>query len=257
MRSLVKISFVLIILLISIAVSADDDTEPAAKPTLDAHVGLGPYLQSQPYANADPIVVPSPVIFFDNRLFYVRWTRFGMYFYGKQNWGLSLTVQPRPWGYQAEDSPQLAGMAERQSAWEGGIALGGRNRLGFAELTYFHDLEDKSNGALLRVEAGKTITGGRWFHVPSIYIIRYNQPMIDYYYGVRQTESTAQRPAYTPGAAVNAALQHFLMYEMNRYWYLCANARIDYLAPEIRHSPLVDDQWMVSAMVSVLYKFTF
>ncbi|KPJ91931.1 MAG: hypothetical protein AMJ53_10415 [Gammaproteobacteria bacterium SG8_11] len=234
---------------------AAEFTDPAPKPKIDAYVGAGPYVQSQPYQAADPIVLPTPVIFFDNRLLYVRWTRVGLYVYGKQNWGISLTAQPRPWGYQAEDSGQLSGMAERQPSWEGGIALGGKNRLGFAEVTYFHDILDHSNGSLLRLEIGKTITRGRWFHIPSLFVIRYSDSMLNYYYGVRPQESTTLRPAYEAKADVNFALQHFFMYELNKSWFLSANIRIDYLASEITQSPIVDDQWMGSAMVSLLYKF--
>lgn len=228
-----------------------------AKPKIDAYAGLGPYVQSQPYRDADPLILPTPVIFFDNRLVYVRWTRVGLYVYGKQNWGVSLTAQPRPWGYQAEDSQQLAGMAERKPSWEGGIALGGKSRLGFAELTYFHDMLDRSNGSLTRLEVGKSFTFGRWYHLPSIFIIRYSDAMMNYYYGVRPQEGTPQRPAYEAKAGVNAALQYFGMVEVSAHWYASANLRIDYLATEITRSPIVDDQWMGSAMVSVLYKFKY
>jgi len=44
---------------------------------------------------------------------------------------------------------------------------------------------------------------------------------------------------------------------MTRQWFLSANVRIDYLASEITQSPIVDDQWMASGMVSLLYKFSF
>lgn len=234
-------------------VMAEQNREPA----LEARIGAGPYVQSQPYQGADPLLLPTPVIFFDNRLLYVRWTRVGLYVYGKQNWGVSITAEPRPWGYQAEDASALRGMAERKPGWEGGLAIGGKNRLGFAELTYFHDLQDNSDGGLLRLEAGTSFSQGRWLHVPSLYIIRYSDAIIDYYYGVSPRESTAQRPAYDAQAAVNIALQYFFLYEMNRRWNLSANTRVDYLAPEITDSPLVDDRWMASAMVSLLYKMAF
>ena len=66
-----------------------------------------------------------------------------------------------------------------------------------------------------------------------------------------------QRPAYEAKAGINVALQHFLMYGMSKHWFLSANLRIDYLAAEITQSPIVNDQWMGSAMVSLLYKFSF
>jgi outer membrane protein len=47
-------------------------------------IGAGPYIQTQPYKGVDDILLPSPVIFFDNGLFYVRWSRAGVYFLGEK-----------------------------------------------------------------------------------------------------------------------------------------------------------------------------
>ena len=71
----------LILILLSTLLHAKDDT----------YIGLGPYFQTQPYKDADPVVLASPVIFFDNSLFYVRWTRVGMYFYGQKGEKLHAT----------------------------------------------------------------------------------------------------------------------------------------------------------------------
>lgn len=230
--------------------SADDQKS-------DAHVGAGPYIQSQPYRGADPEVLPSPVIFFDNRLFYVRWARVGMYFYGGENWGASVTAQPRPFGYRAKDSPALAGMAERQNSWEAGFAVAGRNDIGFAELTYFHDILDRSNGSLVRLELGTSISSGRWLHVPSVFVLWFSDSFNDYYYGVAEDESTADRPAYRAEAGVNFAIQEFVMVHLSGDWFASAEVRADYLDSTIRSSPIVGDQWMLSGMISLLYRFTF
>lgn len=220
-------------------------------------LGLGPYFQTQPYTDTDTKLLPTPVFFFDNRLLYLRWTRIGMYVYGKQNWGVSLTAQPRVFGYQSKDSAVLTGMAERKSTWEGGVALGGKNSLGFAELTYFHDLLNRSLGSLVRLEFGKTITKGRWTHIPSIYIIRYSDSFNDYYYSVRGQEIMTGRPSYQAKAGTNYAVQDFVIVEVTRNWYVSANLRADLLASEITRSPIVDDQWMLAGMLSLMYKITF
>ena len=67
-------------------------------------IGFGPYIQTQPYENVDDILLPSPVFFYDDGLFYIRWSRAGIYFLGdKQDdyaWGFSITTQPRTYGYE-------------------------------------------------------------------------------------------------------------------------------------------------------------
>lgn len=220
-----------------------------------AYIGAGPYIQSQPYTDTDPKVIPSPVIFFDNELFYMRWTRVGVYVYGEDNWGVSLTAQPVPYGYQAADSPALAGMADRNSSWEGGVSIGGENDLGFAELTYFHDLLDNSNGSKLRLELGKFFEWGRWTAVPSVLAIWLSEDFNNYYYGVLPDEATSGRPAYTAGVGLNLAAQSYLKYDITDNWHILGNLRADYLNSTITDSPIVNDQWIVSGMISVLYSF--
>lgn len=69
-------------------------------------IGACPYIQSQPYKGASELILPSPIVFYDNGLFYIRWSRLGIYFLGdKQDdyaWGFSLTAQPRTLGLQGK-----------------------------------------------------------------------------------------------------------------------------------------------------------
>ena len=248
-----KILFPLL-LLVSAHVLADKAEQPEASDQR-TYVGVGPYIQSQPYRDADPVVVPTPVVFFDNRLFYVRWTRVGMYVYGGDNWGVSLTAQPRPYGYEADDADILQGMEERKNSWEAGFAIGGKNELGFAELTWFNDILGHSNGSLARLELGKVISSGRWTLVPSLYLIGFSGRFNDYYYGVEPDEATAVRPAYSAKAGINLALQSFLMVDLSESWHLQANLRLDYLDDTISDSPIVEDDWMVSGMLAIAYSF--
>ena len=90
-------------------------------------IGLGPYVQTQPYKGIDSFYVPSPVIFFDNGLFYLRGSCAGVYFLGNKDdefsWGLSITAQPRIYSYNPEDSEYLTGMDTRETTFERGLAF--------------------------------------------------------------------------------------------------------------------------------------
>lgn len=246
-----------LLLCLSLFISPLMASEEQGDKPRNAYLGGGAYIQTQPYAGADPIVLPSPVIFADNRLFYVRWTRVGMYVYGQQNWGISITAQPRPFGYLASDAAILNGMAERRTSWEAGLAIGGENRYGFAEFTWFRDILDNSNGSLLRLELGKFIERGKWTWVPSVYIIRFDDKFNDYYYGVRPDEARTGRPAYTASAGFNLAAQTYLKYSFTRNWHFLGNIRGDLLADTIKNSPLVDKGYMLSGLLSIMYSFEY
>lgn len=220
-------------------------------------IGAGPYIQTQPYRNADPLVLPSPVIFLEYEIVYIRWSQMGIYFYGGENWGLSLMLQPRPFGYKPEDSDLLKGMHERKSSWEGGLSLAGKNDLGFAEIIYVNDLLNSSNRSLVRAELGTKIKHGNWTFVPSFLMLWFSQGFNEYYYGVRDDESTLSRPQYHPHAGLNSAVQSYINYQISPEWGVLTNIRADYLNTTITQSPIVSDKHIFSGMISLLYTFDF
>jgi len=225
-------------------------------------VGGGIYTQSQPYGDAKALVTPTPVIFFDNSLFYVRWVRFGMYFAGakKENysWGLSLSVQPRPFGYESSDAKILQGMNERDTSWEGGVALAFKADDTFVEFLVFRDLLGKSEGTIARAELGGTYEMGDWSFYPSVLAIWHDEKFNNYYYGVKQEEEIAGvRAAYNAKAGFDYAAQTYVKYAFNPQWHALFNFRADYLNTQIRNSPIVSDKTMVSGMLSLMYSFNF
>ena len=252
----------LLLLLLPLFLSAKDDI----------FIGAGPYFQTLPYKNADPVVLGTPVLFFDNALFYIRWTRVGMYFYGQsgeeQSWGLSLTAQPQILGYyetpsltqlnSRSDTPVLQGMRERDSGWEGGLAASYARGDFFAEFLVLHDITDTYNGTKLRLEAGHSFTVGEWYFVPSILAIWLSQPFANYYFGVENSEADPLigRPAYRCDAVLNFAAQTYIKYNITEHWHLLANLRADRFGGTVAESPLTDTRYMYSGMLSVLYSFT-
>jgi MipA family protein len=237
----------------------------------DVFVGLGPYFQTQPYKDADPVVLATPVIFFDNSLFYIRWTRVGMYFYGQRTaeggWGLSITAQPQVLGYydspamtqlnHRNPTPVLAGMPAHESGWEGGLAAAYKHGDYFAELLLMQEIVPNSNGIKVRIELGKSFSYGHWYFVPSFLAVWLSQPFTNYYFGVPASlaDTTLNRPAYTPGAALNLAAQTYIKYDLSEHWHLLANLRADRFADAITDSPLSGKRYMYSGMFSVLYSF--
>lgn len=224
-------------------------------------IGAGPYVQSQPYDGADALLLPTPVIFFDNKLFYVRWTRVGLYFMGHSgddfSWGASLNAQPRPFGYKAEDSTVLAGMDERKNSWEAGLSLAAEYKTVFAELLVLHDILDASNGYMVRAELGNSFKYEKWGFYPSFLAIYRSDKFNDYYYGVTQEESTPTRPFYRADGGMDYAAQTFIKYNFTNSWSTLINLRADLLSQEASNSPIVSSSQMYSGMVSLIYTFEY
>ncbi|WP_345992028.1 MipA/OmpV family protein [Sulfurimonas sp. HSL-1716] len=242
--------FFLLLFILFFHLIADDKKTPL-------FIGAGPYIQTQPYKGADAIIVPSPVIFFDNGIFYVRWTRVGLYLFGNSkdnfNWGISLTAQPRPFGYKSSDSAILEDM-NRDSSFEAGPALDVEYKNTFFSAVFFHDILNRSNSYIVRAELGHHLAMGKLDFYPSIMAIYHADKFNNYYYGVRQSEATASRPAYSPSSSIDLAFQTYARYAFTEKWSALLNFRADYLGKEEQNSPIVSDKYMFSGLISLMYR---
>ncbi|WP_297443926.1 MipA/OmpV family protein [Sulfurimonas sp.] len=246
--------YILIFMLIILSLNAQESKQ---KVTL----GLGPYIQTQPYEGAKPIFVPSPVIFFDNSLFYIRWSRFGMYFLGAKEdtyaWGFSLTAQPRTYGYKASDSKTLEGMDERKTTFEGGIAFSASFHDAYIETMLLTDMLGRYNSLIVKTEIGDEYHLGDFSFYPSLIAIYQSQKFLDYYYGVKTSEATAQRPAYTPSDGLLLGLQTYINYPLTKNLSTLANIRADYIPQTAYNSPIVKDKYIYSGLLSLIYTFKY
>ncbi len=241
----------LLSILLLMQLSADDHKTPL-------FIGAGPYIQTQPYKGADAQVVPSPVIFFDNHLVYIRWSRVGIYVLGSSkkdfSWGISLTAQPRPFGYKSSDSPTLRGMS-RNTSIEAGAALDMQYKDTFFNVVFFHDILNASNSYMARTEIGQHIKIDRFDLYPSLIAIYHAADFNNYYYGVKPSEATPWRSAYSPSSSVSFGFQTYLKYNLSHEWSALINFRADTLSKEEQNSPIVSDKYMFSGLISMMYRF--
>jgi len=246
--------FLIFALFLTTVVSAQDES----KITL----GLGAYTQSQPYKGCDDLLLPSPVIFFDNGIVYARWSRFGIYFLGEKKknyaWGFSLTAQPRTLGYKASDSTYLTGMDERKSTLEGGLAFSASyNNSQYIEIMLLADMLHTYNAYVTRVEIGDEYKAGKFTFYPSIVLLYQPRKFIDYYYGVKSSEATATRPAYNPGSGLEYGAQTYIKYPFTKKLSALINLRYDVLANSAQNSPLTDKSYIYSGLASLIYTFSY
>ena len=224
-------------------------------------VGFGPYIQSQPYKDAKPLILPSPVVFYDNSLFYVRWSRVGVYFLGDKQedfaWGLSLTAQPRTIGYKPDEAAILNGMEERKSSLEGGIALSAKYQNYYFENMLLHDLLGYYKSWLNRTEIGAEYKVGKLGIYPSFVTLYFSDKFMNYYFGVKQNEAAFNRPFYEAKGGFEFGVQSYLSYPITENFSTLINLRYDLLPSEAKNSPLTDDSYIYSGLVSVIYTFHY
>lgn len=225
-------------------------------------IGLGPYIQSQPYKDVADIILPSPVIFFDNGLFYIRWSRAGFYFLGEKNddyaWGFSITGQPRPNKYEADDSEILSGMDEKKSSVEAGLAFSASMNNSYIESMLLTDILDRYESWIFKTEIGYDFELGNFSFYPSLIIIYQSSDFINYYYGVSKDESISSvHNEYTPSNGWQVGAQTYIKYPFTDKLSALVNIRADKLSSQATNSPIVEDDYIYSGLLSLIYTFEY
>ena len=250
------IKYLFYILLLAMSLIAEDLT-----------LGLGPYIQTQPYKGASAIVVPSPVIFYDNGVVYARWTRFGLYFYGHKaskkagddySWGFSLTAQPRPNGYKPSDSSSLTRLDEKKSSLEGGLAFTIYGNDKYLEAMLLTDMLGRYDSYIAKVEAGMKQKLGDFTFYPSIIGVYESRKFTDYYYGITQDEAArTSYDVYQPAGGLRIGAQTYISYPIYKKWSAFFNLRVDRLTNNAKDSPIVSDTYVYSGLASIIYTFDY
>ncbi len=244
--------YLLILLLLLVNLHAQEEKQ---KVTL----GFGPYIQTQPYKDVDNILLTSPVIFFDNGLFYIRWSRAGVYFLGEKNddyaWGFSLTIQPRVYGYK---SSEIEGMDTRESTWEGGLAFSATIDKAYIEAMLLTDMLNRYDSWILKTEVGYDFELGDFSFYPSLVVIYQSSDFMDYYYGVKQSEVASSKfNEYSAGDGFLIGAQTYIKYPITDKLSTLLNISAHKISDEAANSPLVDEDYIYSGLVSLIYTFEY
>jgi len=225
-------------------------------------IGAGVYTQTQPYKDTDALVLPTPVIFFDNSLIYIRWSRGGIYFLGDKSddfsWGFSLTVQPRTFGYKESDSKYLKGLEEKKSTWEGGLAFSAQKGKGYIEVMALTDVLARYRSWILKTEIGYDFKLGDFSFYPSVIAVYQSKDFQTYYYGVSSDDAkTSAYDKYIPEGGLQLGVQTFIKYPFTKSVGALINLRADRLSNEVTSSPIVHEDYLFSGMASLIYTFEY
>jgi outer membrane protein len=220
-------------------------------------IGLGSYFKTQPYKGVSTLVLPSPVIFYDNGIAYIRWSRLGVYFLGKKKsnyaWGVSLTALPRTYGY---DSSDIAGMQKRKNSWEGGLSFAIKSKKHYVELLFLDDILNKHKTYTAQIEFGTEFKIKKFSFYPTIFVTYQSAKFLDYYYGVTKEESiTSKFNQYHPSSGYLIGAQTYISYPLTKKLSTFFNFKLDKIPSSANSSPLVEDSYIYSGILSLIYTF--
>ncbi len=225
---------------------------------LSGRAGLGFVLQAatSPYTGVGSAMDLLPLYVYEGDHFYLRSYRAGIKVPASDYANIELFISHHFEGFPYKDTPpSLAGMERRNPGLDGGIAFKYDGPLGIIIAQLRSDIAIESNGTDLRLAYGYRLRDGAMAISPYISLTYRDTDLNNYYYGVRADEATAQRPEYIADGGFNFQAGLYGQYNLTRNWRALAGFAATRLSAEIYRSPIVDETWLVSGYLGVIYDF--
>jgi len=218
-------------------------------------LGLAVSADRKPYRSFDHKVQPLPLVTYENRWISIMGP--GVDFKLPSAGPLDLRLRSRFGfeGYEAKDSPHLAGMAERKgSLWLGAAATW---HTGVVDLSaeLLADASGHSKGHQLTLQAERRFQAGAFDITPRLALLRQDRKAVDYYYGVEKHEARPGRPAYAGSAAVNLQAGVRVGYTLAPRQWMFVDVSSTRLGSAIKNSPLVERSSQPAVTAGFLYRF--
>ncbi|SON53252.1 Outer membrane protein OmpV [Vibrio tapetis subsp. tapetis] len=175
-------------------------------------------------------------------------------FYSTQSqiFQLSTFVAPGGLGYSADDASSLKGMDKRKMSLDLGLNLDVVLGDGTISTSIRRDVTGASKGLQSSLAYYHPFAMGSVDLVPFVGLSYADSKYVDYYYGVKASEKTASRAAYSGKGGAAYHLGYKLVFPINENINISQTTKYTRLGSNISDSPIVksSNQWVTSLSVS-------
>lgn len=172
---------------------------------------------------------------------------------------IALTLALGPNELEIDGDPRLAGIEERDSGLLAGARLAYPLLGGTASVALQTDITDESGGqrAVLGWEKPLFQSSKReWLVAAGIELEYVSSDYADYYFGISADEAARSTfAAYDLGGQVQPAVTLSGYYNLTSNWQVIYAMEWQFLASDVRDSPIVDQSGVASGVVGVVYNF--
>jgi len=241
------------VLAANLAGAEAEETVESERPEI--FVGAGAIISSKPYKGVDSRTWPIPLFGYEGKRLYLRGITGGYRLIMMNGLSIGPTVRPRFEGYEASDSSALRSMKNRNATIDGGIDVSWRTKWGLLSGVFVTDLLGAHDGHELELSYAALFPYGGFTIIPGVGLRWRSSNLTEYYYGVRPNEQRAGRSAYSPDAAITPLIRVAVRRKLSERWGLLLAGQYEWLDSEIRDSPIVDEDSLLSALFGVTYSF--
>lgn len=189
--------------------------------------------------------------FSSDRAYFYRWDPSNIFLAGSSQALQQAPIARATW----ELTPPIGPLEERSFTYLGGMETYIYNRFGTWRVALLHDLFDVHNGM-----EGQIKWNYHWSHQElsldfAAFLDWKSQEIVDYYYGVRPSESAYWSLNYQAESGWNSGVEFTARYHMTPEWELLMTARYTRFADTIADSPLLDEDDGYAYLIGAAYRF--
>lgn len=219
-------------------------------------LGAGVATERSPYVGVGTETDLLPLLSIEKGNFSFQGNELGYQLLSSELASLTLLGSYRGAGYEASDSRQLAGMEDRDGAFELGARAEMYTDLGTLSLTALGDASSTHDGyeVSLGWETHYQLSA-QWMLSPGVQLSYQSKDLSNYYFGVRNSEATAERAAYTADSGAILSLGVDAMYLIDEQQSLMLGVGVDTFSNEIKDSSIVERSNSPHASLAYFYRF--
>ena len=223
--------------------------------TLKWGLGAGVIVYQKAYRDIDRSVIGLPLISYENKWISASVPTLDLKLFSGESVSWRLRARYAGDGYEADDSPFLAGMDERKgSMWVGGAVIW---KTGIANVSaeLLADALGNSKGTRAKLQADRRFALGSFGITPLLAAEWVDSKFVEYYYGVKTSEVRSGRGFYEGDATANIEGGVRVDYTPTRHHTLFLDLRATQFGSGIKDSPLVDQSHQTAISLGYLYHF--
>lgn len=260
LRTAVLLTLVLLGFSIRTAWATDSQAEPTDRQAEGEErsrwgLGLGAGVMQKAYRDIDNETIAIPLIIYDNKWISVTGPTISVKLPSAGPLSFAVSASLSRDGYEASDSDALAGMDERKdNVWVGG-SVTWANSVADMSARWMADVSGYSEGQKFSVSAERSFAHGKFEFTPRVGAVWLDENYVDYYYGVKINEVTADRGFYAPTSTVNLEAGLRTTYKLTTHKSFFVDLGVDSLGSEIKGSPIVDGSTDSRIFVGYVHMF--
>jgi outer membrane scaffolding protein for murein synthesis (MipA/OmpV family) len=205
------------------------------------------------YSNDDYDLLP--FFYYQGERLFARGSSAGIHLLNNDLLQLDLLVAYRFDRLEADADDFFRTVRDREQTLEGGLGITLKRDWGELQARFLSDTLDRHNGQAAELTYRYRWQTGRWLVSPFASYVYQDRDLNDYYYGVGESESRPDLPAYQAQADDAWRVGLNTSYRWRDNLYLYANAGLTRLSDTARDSPLTERDTTASTMVGLLYSF--